>query len=119
MARLPHLSSRVMEELDEMPERPFLSVISLLEVSLLVAVGAVALDPSPEEWIRTASHPAAIRLAQLTREVALELLKLPKSFQRDPADRIIVATARALNIPVLTRDKQIRNSGLVKLWSAK
>ena len=39
--------------------------------------------------------------------------------QRDPADRIIVATARALDVPLLTRDKQIRSSGLVQLWKGK
>ena len=42
--------------------------------------------------------------------------RLPSSFHRDPADRIIEATARALDLPVLTWDKKIRESGLVRLW---
>lgn len=99
-----------------MPERPFLSVASVWELSLLVEDGVVQLTPSPEEWLRAALHPRTVKLAQISREVALELFLLPKKFQRDPADRMIVATARALKVPLLTHDKQIRRSGLVSLW---
>ena len=119
IARLPRLSPALLNALDEMEERPFLSVASLWELSLLVQTNRITLAPSAEEWLRLALHPGAIRLAQITPHVALELLALPSTFHRDPADRTIVATARALNVPVLTYDGRIRRCGLVKLWRTK
>ena len=117
MIRSPRLSARTLQQLDEMEERPLLSVVSLWEFSLLVQAGRVELVPSPQEWLRIALQ--AVRLAQITREVAFQLLEVPSTFQRDPADRIIVATARALNVPVLTSDRTILRSGLVRSWKEK
>jgi PIN domain nuclease of toxin-antitoxin system len=42
--------------------------------------------------------------------------ELPASFHGDPADRIIVATARSHGLPLVTRDANIRRSRLVRLW---
>jgi PIN domain nuclease of toxin-antitoxin system len=113
---LPRLSFRIIATLDEMPERPFLSVASLWELSLLVEIGRVELRPTAAAWLEQAIRPETVRLAQITRAVALELFAFPKEFRRDPADRIIVATARALDVPLLTYDQGIRKSGLVKIW---
>ncbi|MPZ20701.1 MAG: PIN domain nuclease [Luteitalea sp.] len=41
---------------------------------------------------------------------------LPKSFHRDPADRLIVATCRVMQLPILTHDRLILRSRLVKRW---
>nr|MDQ3314980.1 PIN domain-containing protein [Verrucomicrobiota bacterium] len=87
-------------------------------LSNLVETGEIELAPSPRAWLEAATHPLTVELAQLTRAVALELLELPASPHRDPADRIIVATARALEVPLLTFDRRIRRSGLVELWTA-
>jgi PIN domain nuclease of toxin-antitoxin system len=116
LTRLPQLSPRIISALDNMPERPLLSVASLWELSLLVEAERVELFPNPAVWLEEATHPDAVRLAQITRGVALELFEFPKEFRRDPADRLIIATARALNAPLLTFDRGIRNSGLVKIW---
>jgi PIN domain nuclease of toxin-antitoxin system len=45
--------------------------------------------------------------------VAAEVAALPDSFHRDPADRIIVATARVLGAALVTRDRRIVEAGLV------
>ena len=116
LTRLPQLLPRIISALDNMPERPLLSVASLWELSLLVEAGRVELFPDPGTWLEQAIHPNTVRLAQITRAVALELFEFPKKFRRDPADRLIIATARALNVPLLTFDRGIRNSGLVKIW---
>jgi PIN domain nuclease of toxin-antitoxin system len=116
LTRLPRLSAKIISALDDAAERPLLSVASLWELSILVESGALELTPNPSGWLEKASHPETVELAQITRAVAEELFRLPKKFRRDPADRIIVATARALDIPLLTYDRGIRNSGLVKLW---
>lgn len=60
--------------------------------------------------------PQTVTLVDACPAVAKELPRLPKAFHRDPADRLIVATARALDVPVLTRDTAIRGCGLVRLW---
>ena len=116
LTRLTRLSSRIIAALDEMQERPVLSVASLWELSLLVESGRVELRPTAAAWLEQAIRPETVRLAQITRAVALELFAFPKEFRRDPADRIIVATARALDVPLLTYDQGIRKAGLVKIW---
>jgi len=46
-------------------------------------------------------------LLDLTPEIAVESTRLPAGFRRDPADQIIVATARSLDLPLLTADAKI------------
>ena len=119
LTRLPRLSPKIISILDEMPERPFLSVASLWELSLLVEIGCVELMPNAASWLEQATHPNTVRLAQITQAVAMELFAFPKKFRRDPADRIIVATALSLELPLLTYDQGIRKSGLVKIWKPR
>ena len=116
IGRITRLPKAVMDALDRASERPLLSVASLWELSILVELGQVELAPNPDQWLDIAVHPQTVRLAQITHSVARELFRFPKQFPRDPVDRMIIATARALNIPLLTYDKRIRQSGLVKLW---
>jgi PIN domain nuclease of toxin-antitoxin system len=52
----------------------------------------------------------------LDTDVVLAVNDLPASFHGDPADRIIVATARAHGIALLTRDANIRRSRVARLW---
>ena len=112
------LTRRVRARLDGYPEadRPALCAISLWEMALLVDLGRVRLRQGFDEWIDVAAGTATVRLLDATPDIAKELLRLPRSFHRDPADRLIVATARALDLAVLTHDTPIRQSGLVRLW---
>jgi len=57
-----------------------------------------------------------VTVVDVTAAVAKELIHFSKDFHHDPADRLIVATARALDLPLLTGDRAIRRSGLVRLW---
>lgn len=68
------------------------------------------------EWMRRATRESVIRVLPLDLEVALALDGLPASFHGDPADRVIVATARTHALPLATHDKAIRRSRTVKLW---
>ena len=64
--------------------------------------------PCPiEEWLEQALNYPGIRLLELTLPVILESTKLPSPFHRDPADQLIVATARIHGIPLLTADSKI------------
>tara|TARA_B110000037_G_C16944312_1_gene434108 strand:- start:125 stop:370 length:246 start_codon:yes stop_codon:yes gene_type:complete len=79
-------------------------------------MGRIEIDGTIEEWLSIAASPATVRIQPITPAIIAEMNRLPDSFHRDPADRLIVATARALNLPLATKDRKIRKSRLAKLW---
>lgn len=95
-----------------------LSAISLWEVQVLYAKRRLEVDIAFDAWLLQAALPSVVRLMHVDVAVVLELNRLPESFPGDPADRIIAATARAFDLPLATRDRAIRGSGAVRLWSA-
>jgi PIN domain nuclease of toxin-antitoxin system len=94
-----------------------LSAISLWEAQMLHARGRLQLDIPFDTWLLQAAAPSVVELIPLDVSVILALNKLPASFHGDPADRIIVATARARDLPLATRDRAIRRSRAVRLWT--
>ena len=64
-----------------------------------------------EEWVRQALVSPGLTLAPLTPEIAIESSRLPGVFHGDPADRIIVATARRMRARVLTADERTLEYG--------
>jgi PIN domain nuclease of toxin-antitoxin system len=114
------LTLREREALDNLlpSERPVLAEISLWEVAMLVERDRLELDMDLERWLAVASAPATVELARLTPAVAAEVARMPEKFHRDPADRLIVATARVMKLRVLTRDKKISAARVVPLWQA-
>jgi PIN domain nuclease of toxin-antitoxin system len=112
------LGRRFLDALDGLPgeTRPAISDISLWEVATLVERGRVQFRVPFEEWLQAAAHPRTVLILPITVEVAAEIASLPESFHRDPADRVIVATSRALNMPLLTRDRLILDSRLASRW---
>jgi PIN domain nuclease of toxin-antitoxin system len=113
------LARRTVSELDDLPAdaRPFLSDISLWEVAMLVSLGRIDFDEPFDTWLDAAADPRTVRVLPITPAIAAEVARLPSTFQRDPADRLIVATCRALGHPLLTRDRAITRARLVRLWS--
>ena len=90
----------------------FVSAISAWEIGLLSrprTAGRVGtyFMPDPKTWFAKFLSRTSIRLAALTPEIAVDASYLPGKFHRDPADRLIVATARHLGVPVITRDGRI------------
>jgi|688.fasta_scaffold14756_5 PIN domain nuclease of toxin-antitoxin system len=115
----PELAARERDALDALATAgtpPGISAISLWEAQMLVAKGRLKIDSPLTHWLRTASAPEAVTVLPLDVEVILALDGLPAGFHGDPADRIIVATARAHRLPLATRDKNIRRSRAAKLW---
>ena len=93
------------------------SVISCWEIVKLVQKGKLKFSISCREWIESALQTAGISLYALTPEIAVESTELPGVFAGDPADQIIVATARILGIAVLTKDQKILDySHVPSLW---
>jgi PIN domain nuclease of toxin-antitoxin system len=84
-----------------------ISAISCWEVAKLVEYGRLELACPIEEWMEQAVAYPGVQLIELTPRIAIESTKLPGSFHRDPADQIIVATARVYDMPLLTADSRI------------
>jgi PIN domain nuclease of toxin-antitoxin system len=83
------------------------SAISCWEVAKLVQYGRLELACPLEDWMEQALAYPGVQLLELTPRIAIESTKLPGTFHRDPADQIIVATARVYDIPLLTVDSRI------------
>lgn len=83
------------------------SVISCWEVAKLVERGRIALDRPVGVWIEEALAFRGVRVLDLTVEIVIASTQLPGTFHRDPADQIIVATARAHQSRLLTSDQKI------------
>jgi PIN domain nuclease of toxin-antitoxin system len=85
-----------------------ISIISIWELGMLEAKGRIQLDRPCEQWVEQALATPGLTVAPLTPEIALDSSRLPGAFHGDPADRIIIATARRLGARLLTRDEKIR-----------
>jgi PIN domain nuclease of toxin-antitoxin system len=117
----PRLGASTIAVLDALPrdQRPFLCDVSLWEVAMLVERGRIELDLPLSEWLDAAAHPRSVQVVGITPQIATAVASLPDSFHRDPADRLIVATSRALGVPVLSHDRLINRSRLVRRWRAE
>ena len=92
----------------------WVSEISLLEIAMLVDLGRVKLRLPLRDWLEQETAPTLVRRFSITPAIAAQTAQLPDSFHRDPADRIIVATAMVQNATLLTSDRRIIESDLVR-----
>ena len=83
------------------------SAITTWEIALLAEKGRLHLGHEVGSWIKTALALPGIRLAPVEPEIAVDSVRLPGSFHADPADRLIVATARHWGAQLLTADDAI------------
>lgn len=83
------------------------SIISCWEVAKLVENQKLALTVPVLEWLNTALAYPGVRLLPLTPEVVVDSTQLPGSFHKDPADQMLVATARVYGLPLMTVDTKI------------
>jgi len=98
-------------------EELLLSAISPWEFSKLLEKGRLGISCNPEEWIAVALDMPKLRLVPLSPTVAYRSTSLPQPFNEDPADQIIVATAREENATILTKDGKIQKYKHVRsLW---
>jgi PIN domain nuclease of toxin-antitoxin system len=87
---------------------PFaLSAISVWEVAKKVSLGKLVLSIPVRDWLQHATRSPFIEIAPLSVGISLESTILPGVFHKDPADQIIVATARHHNLILLTSDEKI------------
>jgi PIN domain nuclease of toxin-antitoxin system len=89
------------------------SDVSLWEVATLHELGRVRLHLPLRDWLERLVTMAQVERTGISPAVAAEVAALPSTFHRDPADRIIVASARVHGARLLTQDARIIASRLV------
>lgn len=89
--------------------RIVVSSISAWELAMLVQRGRLSLSMDVSGWLKTLMQIEAIHFVPVDNDIALQSVALPGDFHQDPADRIIVATARHLSIPLVSADEKIRS----------
>jgi len=93
------------------------SSISAWELAMLVARGRMALSMDVSEWLAVVGQIDAVAFVPVDNELAVRSTQLPGEFHKDPADRLIVATARKHAVPVVTADAKIRDYPHVRsIW---
>jgi PIN domain nuclease of toxin-antitoxin system len=98
------------------PKNPaWISEITLWEIATLYSLGRLELDLRLEDWLERASAPPLVRRQGITPEIAAEVASLPDDFHRDPADRLLVATARVLEATLVTQDRRILSAGVASV----
>jgi PIN domain nuclease of toxin-antitoxin system len=94
-----------------------ISCFSTWELATLVARGRLSFSLPLTDWIRESEKTPGMRFQPVTNAIALESTALPGDFHPDPADRIIVSTARKLGALLVSRDEKIRAYRHVKtVW---
>lgn len=83
------------------------SIISCWEVAKLMEKGRLQLSEDLSPWVDAALSYPGVKLLPLTPQIAVESTRLPGEFHSDPADQIIVATAREYGVNLLTADARI------------
>lgn len=85
----------------------YLSIISIWEVGMLVAKGRYRIRQELKDWVDAALDVRGLIVHPMTVGIAMNCTRLPGQIHGDPADRILVATARELDIPIITADAAI------------
>lgn len=84
------------------------SSISAWELAMLVAKDRIALSMDVAEWLACVNQIESVSFVPVDNSIAVKSTELPGEFHKDPADRMIVATARKLAAPLVTADEKIR-----------
>jgi PIN domain nuclease of toxin-antitoxin system len=94
-----------------------ISSISCWEVAMLSASGRLRLTIDVRDWIAKCEALPFFNFVPVDNAIFVRSVFLPGSLHGDPADRIIIATALTRDIPIVTKDRKIRNyPGIRSVW---
>ena len=92
-------------------EGVFVSLVSAWEIGMLAYPRGnrtpVEFLPDPGRWFAQVMSEPMIKSAPFTADVAIGAAQLPEPLHNDPADRLLIATARQMNVPIVTLDRKI------------
>ena len=92
----------------------YVSVMSTWEIAMLVRADRLVIAMPLNEWIEKIEKLPFITFVPVSNEIAHDSVNLPGEFHKDPADRIIVSTARTNNSTLITSDQKILDYPHVK-----
>ena len=95
-------------------EQILVSAISIWEICKLAQKGKIELSEPLPQWIKKVTNHPKVSMIDISGEIALESCSLPGTFHLDPADQMIVATARIHQALLLTKDQKILSYPHVK-----
>jgi len=113
------LSNKALREIknSKKKEKIFVSSISIWEIAMLVKKKRLKLTLNVESWIREVERLTYVNFLPVDNNIAFESVYLPEFKHKDPADRIIVATARGLRAKLITSDIRIlRYPHIQTIW---
>ena len=87
--------------------RCLVSVISVWEIAMLAAKGRLHLGGTVDAWVAVSRRPPGVTIVELTPEIAIESTRLQGDIHGDPADRMLIATARTMGAVLVTCDERI------------
>lgn len=115
----PRLSSAAADAIERSvrTSRLAVSAISIWEISMLFERKRIELSTPFDAWLGELDSNPFVEFIPIDNRIAVEANQLPGDFHRDPADRLIVATARLLDMPLLTADTKILDYPFVQtIW---
>lgn len=101
------LGATAVKDLKQGDTSIFVSPVSTLEIARLVSGGRIELTGSVEGWVSDTSESLRCSTLEISHEIAAAAYDLPDDFHKDPADRLLVATARVHQLTLLTADERI------------
>jgi PIN domain nuclease of toxin-antitoxin system len=93
-----------------------ISSITAWEIAMLIAKERIVISMDLDEWLSTIEQIEAVKFLPVDNDIAMKSANLPGEFHKDPADRMIVATARKLGCVLVTADEKILNYQHVKTF---
>ena len=113
--QLSKAQARVLQELEDQGQPAGLSAISLREFAMMIHRRRISIDTPLDTWLDSIESHPLITILPLTPKIAAESVRLGDDFPRDPADQIIVATARCHGLTLITADEGIRKWNKINL----
>lgn len=85
----------------------FVSAISFWEIAMLAKSGRLLLSIPIDQWLQEVLHVPGLHVLELSIPILLESVQLPDGCHKDPADRMIIASARVNQYPLMSYDEKI------------
>jgi PIN domain nuclease of toxin-antitoxin system len=107
-ARLGEATRKAIDATWKAGGRIFLSAVSVWEIAMLVEKEAITLDLPVEAWVERFLDRPGLEAVPLDHSAAARAYGLHHLEHRDPADRLLIASAIGLGCPLVTHDDRIR-----------
>lgn len=114
-SRLSRAQAQILDDLEEAGQPAALSAISLRELAQMIHRGRAVVEMQLDAWLDSIESHPLLTILPLTAKIAAESVHLGDDFPNDPADQIIVATARCHDLTLITADERIRKWGKARI----